>query len=241
MKTRRSMPSRIGGLAGLRRGSPQDDGSIAEAFHRQWYRSKVWKQSISWEGVPLLKNPLDMWMYQQIIFETSPDLIVETGSFRGASALYFGRVLDLLGGGRVVSIDVNPVTNPPAHPRVEFLTGSSVDPEMLDHVSGIVESSSRVMVVLDSDHSKDHVLKELLAYEDFVTAGCYLVVEDTNVNGHPVVASFGPGPMEAVTEFLAGREHRWRADPNCERFMMTFNPGGWLLRSASGDSAPSGS
>ncbi len=83
--------------------------------------------------------------------------------------------------------------------------------------------------------------KELLAYEDFVTAGCYLVVEDTNVNGHPVVPSFGPGPMEAVTEFLVGCEHRWRADPNCERFMMTLNPGGWLLRSASGDSAPSAS
>jgi cephalosporin hydroxylase len=230
MQIARNAASSLLWLTRLRGGSRQDKRQVIEAFHREWYQSKVWKESISWEGVPLLKNPLDMWMYQQIVFDTTPDLIVETGSFRGGSALYFGRLLDLLGRGRVVSIDVNAVEIPPAHPRVQFLTGSSVAKEVLTRVRQMAAGSSRVMVVLDSDHSKDHVLKELIAYEGLVTEGCYLCVEDTNVNGHPVVPSHGPGPMEAVTEFLEGREQVWRVDSDCERFLMTFNPSGWLLR-----------
>lgn len=214
---------------------PADHGgsrAVIDAFHRHWYRSKVWKKSVQWEGVPLLKNPLDMWMYQQIIWDTKPDLIIETGSFRGGSALFFGRILDAIGNGEVLSIDINEIPHEPIHPRVRFLTGSSVDARTLTAVSDIVQRCERVMVILDSDHRYDHVRAELSAYERFVTVGGYLVVEDTNVNGHPVAPAFGPGPMEAVKDFLKEHGTAWSRDESCERFLMTFNPSGWLVRVA---------
>jgi cephalosporin hydroxylase len=85
------------------------------------------------------------------------------------------------------------------------------------------------MVFLDSDHTREHVLAELRSYADFVTPGSYLVVEDTNLNDHPVVAGFGDGPMEAVEDFLAERDD-FVSDPDAEKFLLTFNPGGYLRR-----------
>ena len=85
------------------------------------------------------------------------------------------------------------------------------------------------MVVLDSDHSKDNVLEELRLYSPLVTIGDYLVVEDTNINGHPVFISHGAGPFEAVQHFLSSTSS-FESDRTCERFLMTFNPGGWLKR-----------
>ena len=85
------------------------------------------------------------------------------------------------------------------------------------------------MVVLDSDHSQAHVAAELEAYRSFVAPGCYLVVEDTNINGHPVAADFGPGPMEAVEAFLP-RAPEFEVDRSRERFLLTLNPGGYLRR-----------
>jgi cephalosporin hydroxylase len=86
-----------------------------------------------------------------------------------------------------------------------------------------------VLVVLDSDHRRDHVLAELYAYAPLVTPGSYLVVEDTNVNGHPVYEEFGPGPMEAVEDFLKDRDD-FAADPTREKLLFTFNPRGWLRK-----------
>lgn len=87
----------------------------------------------------------------------------------------------------------------------------------------------RVMVILDSDHSLTHVAGELEAFAPLVTPGCYLIVEDTNINGHPVYPEFGPGPMEAVLEFLP-HHPEFVVDARCERLLMTFNPNGFLLR-----------
>ena len=86
-----------------------------------------------------------------------------------------------------------------------------------------------VLVVLDSDHSRDHVLAEPRAYAPLVTPGSYLVVEDTNINGHPVYEAFGPGPMEAVQDFLKERDD-FEADRSREKFLLTFNPRGWLRK-----------
>ena len=85
------------------------------------------------------------------------------------------------------------------------------------------------MVVLDSDHSREHVLRELELYAPLVTPGCYLVVEDTNVNGHPVSPGFGPGPMEAVGDYLRTTDD-FEVDRGREKFMLTFNPSGYLRR-----------
>ncbi len=137
--------------------------------------------------------------------------------------------MDLLGHGRVITVDVVDVPGRPQHDRITYVTGSSVDPAILEQLRAAAADADSVMVVLDSDHSRDHVLAELRAYAPFVTPGSYLVVEDTNVNGHPILPSFGPGPHEAVETFLAESAPFVR-DREREKFYFTFNPGGYLKR-----------
>jgi cephalosporin hydroxylase len=201
------------------------------SFHEVYYESgaQAWT---SWLGIRTLKCPLDLWVYQEILFRNRPDVIVETGTAHGGSAFFLARICDMLDHGHVVTIDWRD-RGGPEHPRIEYLHGSSTEPEMVATVKGRVQAGESMMVILDSGHSRDHVLDELHAYAPLVTAGHYLIVEDTNINGHPVRADYGPGPMEAVEQFLledAGR--RFVVDRECEKFLLTFNPGGYLLREA---------
>jgi cephalosporin hydroxylase len=168
-------------------------------------------------------------VYQEIIHDLQPDLIVETGTAYGGSALYMASVCDAVGHGQIVTIDLPGGGWPdrPEHPRISYLTGSSTDPQMVAEVAA--RGSGTVMVVLDSDHSAAHVLDEIRAYAPMVTSGSYLVVEDTIVNGNPVLDSFGPGPMEAVTKFLE-ESSEFVVDRSREKLLMTFNPSGWLRR-----------
>lgn len=206
-----------------------------DRFHRLYFdahlQGKTWADT-RWLGVTLAKCPLDLWVYQEIVAETRPDLVVETGTFEGGSALFFASLFDLVGNGRVVTVDIEPRGDKPAHERITYLTGSSTAPEIVDQIRAQVAEASRVLVVLDSDHRREHVLAELHAYADFVTPGGYLVVEDTNVNGHPVAPEFGPGPMEAVERFLE-QDDRFVVDRSREKFLLTFNPGGFLRRRSS--------
>lgn len=118
----------------------------------------------------------------------------------------------------------------PQHPRIRYLTGSSVDDSIIAGLREQITDRDRVMVILDSDHSRDHVLAELRAYSHVVTAGDYLIVEHTSVNGHPVFADFGPGPMEALDEFLA-ENNDFDIDASREKLLLTsFNPRGFLRR-----------
>jgi cephalosporin hydroxylase len=112
---------------------------------------------------------------------------------------------------------------------VTYVQGSSTDEHVLEIVRSAVTVAEKVMVVLDSDHSADHVFNEMCSYADFVTPGSYLIVEDTNINGWPVVADFGPGPMEAVDKFLL-QDDRFLIDGTREKFFLTFNPRGFLRR-----------
>ena len=181
-------------------------------------------------GTGAVKNPLDLWVFQEILFETRPDVIVETGTYRGGSALYLASICDLLGVGEVISIDVEPLRDDyPRHPRITYLGGrSSTDPDVVDEVRGRV-SGRRAMVLLDSDHSQGHVEAELRAYAPLVGPGCYLVVEDTNVGR--VRKELLPGPMEAIDGFLAGTTE-FEVDAEREKFLITFNPRGYLRRVA---------
>lgn len=211
---------------------PASDRATVDAFHALYYGARLWEHT-SWLGVPAYKCPLDLWIYQEIIHETRPDLIIETGTAHGGSALFMATVCEAAGRGRIVTIDTTPRARMPVHPRITYVRGSSIDRATLDRVSALVAPGERAMVVLDSLHNRAHVLAELRAYAPFVAVGCSLIVEDSNINGHPVHTDFppdrGPGPFEAVQEFLTETD-AFVPDRVREKFMMTFNPCGYLRR-----------
>jgi cephalosporin hydroxylase len=206
--------------------------SVVDGFHRLYYEAGeaggTWKDT-RFLGVPTWKCPLDLWVYQELLHELAPELIVETGTAHGGSALYLATLCEATGHGEVVSVDIGEWPDRPQHPRLTYLTASSTDPAAVERVAARAHGARTVLVVLDSDHRRDHVLAELYAYAPLVTPGSYLVVEDTNVNGHPVYEEFGPGPMEAVEDFLKDRDD-FAADPTREKLLFTFNPRGWLRK-----------
>ena len=219
-----------------------DASSLIDQFHTLYYgsREQTWGNTY-WLGHHVLQCPLDLWMYQEILHEVQPELIIETGTYLGGSSLFLASICDLLGRGQVLTIDVDRREGRPRHRRITYLTGSSTSDPILRQVRRRARGKSTVLVILDSGHGKDHVLSELHAYAPLVTPGSYLIVEDTNLNGHPVESDHGPGPAEAVAEFLEGNEAFVR-DESREKLMLTFNPGGYLKkRGTATDSAPDSS
>lgn len=203
---------------------------VINMFHTLYYSNdkQTWGNT-RWMGRDILKCPLDIWIYQELIYEYRPDIIIETGTFMGASAHYLGCMCDMVDNGRVITIDVEDRSPYPEHPRVEYWHGGSDSAAILNRLKQIVSPGMKVIVILDSDHSAQHVTKELNAYCEFVPVGSYMIVEDSNINGYPVRAGWGPGPMEAIDEFMRGRQD-WIIDTNREKFMLTFNPKGYLKR-----------
>jgi cephalosporin hydroxylase len=203
-----------------------DRASVARA-HDVLYRSDAWTKA-TWLGAQALKNPLDLWVYQEIIVETRPELIVETGTYRGGSALFLASMCDLLDRGEVLSIDVEPPRDDyPQHPRITYLGGrSSTDPDVVTEV--LERAAGRpTLVILDSDHSQAHVEAELEVYAPLVPVGCYLIVEDSNIGR--IRKDLLPGPLEAIEAFLA-RSDAFEIDREREKFLITFNPSGYLKR-----------
>jgi cephalosporin hydroxylase len=171
---------------------------------------------------------------QQLIVELQPDYIIETGTWYGGTTLFYAEVLSFVNPeGKVITIDIEPRVEqasklPIWKQRVEMIVGSSIDPRVTDHVAKEVQGK-KVLITLDSLHTREHVLKEMEIYSKLVTPGSYLVVQDTNINGNPVNPGFGPGPHEAVQEFLQTHDS-YVADRSREKFLLTFYPGGWLKR-----------
>jgi cephalosporin hydroxylase len=206
-----------------------------EAYLRWYYDAAVWK-SVSYRGVRTLKNPLDLWNYQEIFEERHIEWVLETGTRHGGSALFFADLLAArAAAGLVISVDVDhdALQIPPlAHPRLRLLKADSAAPATIAAVRALLpEPRAPMFVILDSDHRMAHVLQELAAYVPLMTAGDYLVVEDTCVNGHPVRPDFGPGPMEAIEEFRRANPDLLSADSaREEKFGCTFAPSGYYLK-----------
>ena len=177
------------------------DRAAVSRAHDVLYLSDAWTEA-TWLGAQALKNPLDLWVYQEIMFETRPELVVETGTYRGGSAFFLASICDLLGAGEVVSIDIEPVRDDyPSHPRITYLGGrSSTDPDVLAEVRARAEGK-RTLVILDSDHSQGHVEAELAEYAQLVPVGGYVIVEDSNIG--QIRKDLLPGPLEAIETFLA--------------------------------------
>lgn len=214
-------------------GSAADAARVRDEFHRFWYDGLVWTR-LTWFGVPIQKNPFDLFQYQEILSSQRPEYLIECGAFEGGSALYFAHLFDLMGAGRVISIDLEGRWAPATleHPRVVALRGSSVASEILAEVRALVPPGSGCFVILDSDHRAPHVLAELRAYREYPRVGNYLVVEDGNINGHPVLPEWGPGPYEAVQEFLREDEAYALDAERDQKMGFTFAPSGWLRRIA---------
>jgi cephalosporin hydroxylase len=143
-------------------------------------------------------------------------------------------MLDLIGAppsAVVVGIDIglSEQARKLTHPRIRLFEGSSTDPALVNQIKRILPGGDGI-VVLDSDHTRQHVLAELNIYQDLVTIGSYIVVEDTNINGHPVYRSFGPGAFEAVTDFLKENRAFGRDDALWKRNQVSFHQRGWLKR-----------
>jgi cephalosporin hydroxylase len=203
---------------------------IVEDFHKLYYNSKsqTWGNTF-WLGVPCFKCPLDPWIYQEIVYQLRPDLIIECGTAAGGTALFLATICELVDRGIVVTIDIEDYQSRPRHDRIRYLKGSSISKEVLTQVKGFADNAHSTIVILDSDHSRDHVLQELRMYSEFVSVGSYIIVEDTNIGGHPVKADFGPGPAEAVEEFLR-ENNKFVVDRTHEKFYLTFNPNGYLKK-----------
>jgi cephalosporin hydroxylase len=211
-----------------------------DAFHRRFYGAFYTWPMVRYKGVPLLKNPLDLHVYHEILWQLQPALVIETGTCFGGSALWFADQLAPWGG-RVLSIDIKDkrdsaicVNDENAwplveHDRVRFLVGDSLSRETVAEATHeAAEALGPVMVSLDADHHADHVLRELDLYAPLATTGSYCVVEDTNVSGRPIAAD-DPGPGAAVDAWLEYHPGFSR-NALCERFLLTFSPGGWLYR-----------
>lgn len=197
-----------------------------------------------WLGLPIIQYPQDIVAMQEIIFKTKPDLIIETGVARGGSVLLYASLLEMMQSNGIVigvDIDIRPhnrkriISNPLSH-RIRLIESSSIAPETTEMVKELAEGKQRIMVVLDSNHTHQHVLEELNLYSSFVSDGCYMVVFDTVVEGMPA-GSFpgrpwdkGNNPQTAVKEFLT-LNSMFEIDTMLEqKLIITAAPSGYLRK-----------
>ena len=183
-----------------------------------------------WLGTPLMQNPLDLWTMQETISEVRPELVIECGTFKGGSALFFAHMFDLLGEGRVLTIDIEDHVEV-RHERVTYLVGSTLDKAVLDQVRTAAQGvAGPVMVILDDDHREEHVAKELEAYAPFVTKGSYMLVQDGFIDTMVATRMGIPGPLGAIRRFVAHHPEFEVDEDRCSRFLVTHHPMGWLRR-----------
>jgi cephalosporin hydroxylase len=210
-----------------------DYQAVGREYFRRYYELGVWKRQ-HYRGVRILKLPTDLWNYQEIFTDQRIEWVVETGTLHGGSALLFADLLGLSGcPGRVITVDISHAAlQVKAHPRIDFVLGSSASEETAARIAEMLPANrGALFLILDSDHAKAHVLRELELFVPLLRRGDYLVVEDGCVNGHPVRPEFGPGPLEAIEEFLQQHPGLFIADRERERkFGCTAAPSGYLIR-----------
>jgi len=202
-----------------------------------------WSYQWSWLGLPVIQMPPDIVALQEVIWETRPQLVIETGIARGGSLVLYASILELIGEGEVLGIDVDirPHNREAiqAHRlanRIRMVEGSSLDEDIVARARAAAAEVERVMVVLDSNHTHEHVLGELRAYGPLVTVGQFLVVADTFVEQIPAQGhrprEWGPGnsPGTALRTWL-DEVDGFEPDPFANaKLLLTASPGGYLRR-----------
>ncbi len=208
--------------------------NIGDNFHIFYEQNRLWEKQ-TWLGVPILTIPFDLLIIQELIFKIRPRYIIETGTGFGGSALFYASICQLLGYGQIITIDkvhkipeLSQIAKYLFDTRVVEFTGSSLNQKIIKQIYSIAKNQKNI-VILDSWHCKEHVLKELKLYSPLVSIGSYIIVEDSHVNGHPIQWKWGEGPYEAIEEFLKNN-NCFKIDKECEKLGMTFNPNGYLRR-----------
>ena len=204
-----------------------------------YHQTEILGKQCYWLGHRALKNPMDAWVYQEIIHEVRPDIIIELGNKNGGSTLFLASMCDLLGHGRVIGIDINHDNFTVQHPRIELITGDCSDSNVLGAVKQAC-AGQQVMVIHDADHRRDAVLRDLRNYAPFVNPGSYLIVEDgiLGIRGFwgsdqrglaPFLLPNNDTPLQAIKEFL--RENPdFVIDHSQEKYILTSNYMGYLRR-----------
>jgi cephalosporin hydroxylase len=187
-------------------------------------------------GVNCWKSAGDMWNYQEILFEVKPSLVIEFGTAYGGSALFFASAMRQIGQPfKVLSVDVSHRRLDPAprrDPDILFVESGSTLPAIADKIQRLKsEFPGKIFAILDSDHSKNHVLAEMKLLRPLLSAGDYLIVEDSNINGHPVLPGWGAGPYEAIEAYEHEFPNDYKHDVAREnKFGWTYAPNGYLIR-----------
>ena len=220
------------GVPGDPDGMPETSSPVPEdlavEFTDAYWRSLRW-QSSTWLGHTIGRPPTDLFAYQEILSQVRPDWILETGTGNGGRALYLASICELLGRGRVISIDTKTSSKRPAHPRITYLTGMAFDDAVLERIRELTGGTTNALAILGTHSRRLRMMTEFEAFKPFIAIGSYIIVEDTILNGHPVYPTFGPGPHEAAKQLL-GRHHDFVADTTVEKQVLTFNPAGYLRR-----------
>ena len=199
--------------------------------------------NFTWMGRPIIQYPQDMIAMQEIIWDIKPDLIIETGIAHGGSIIYYASILELIGKGEVLGIDIDirshnraEIESHPMSKRITMLEGSAISQEIIEKIKPFVEGKKTVMVCLDSNHTHDHVLAELQLYSPFVTVGSYLVAFDTIVEDLPADLyndrpwSVGDNPKTAVWEFLKSNDDFVINNEIDNKLLVSVAPSGYLKR-----------
>lgn len=213
---------------------------------KEWIRKTAdyeYGYHFRWMGRPIIQLPQDIIAMQELIWEIKPDLIIETGIAHGGSLIFSASMLELLGGdGMVLGLDIDirtpnwtEIVNHPMSKRIVMIEGSSVDERVAEKVRAIAHNKQRILVCLDSNHTHEHVLRELALYAPLVTKGSYCVVFDTIVedsHGGNTDRPWGKGnnPKTAVHEYLKTTD-KFEIDKRIEnKLVLTVCPDGYLRR-----------
>jgi cephalosporin hydroxylase len=210
----------------------------------QWTKVSVENRlsyELDWLGVPVIQTPEDLILMQELIFRIQPDIIVETGIAHGGSLIYYASILELLKRGMVIGVDIEirehnreVIESHPLFKRIEMIEGNAVSPETIQKVREKIQHNSKVIVCLDSNHTKAHVLKELELYKEFIIPGCYIVVFDTNTSKMAELGAcdkkyINNSPKEAVTEFLKINTN-FQVDTQYNKLYVSYSQNGYLKR-----------
>lgn len=220
--------------------SEQGKKALAEAYTKSFWQSSIYHRT-SWLGAPQLQIPEDTIALAELIWKVRPALIVECGIWEGGGLIFYSSMLQLLGGGSVIGVDVDVSRAQPivkGHPfghRVQLIQASSVAPETVGAIQAKVAAvAGQVLFILDSNHTAAHVRGELEAYAPMVRPGGYIVAMDGIMNilhdvpgGHP--SWITDNPETAVQGFLAAHQN-FQRDPSFNRFGVSYAPGGFLRR-----------